>query len=222
MPLYGLTGGIATGKSLVLHLFEEAGARCFDADTWARQAVAPGSAGLRAVVARFGRELLRADGTLDRQALGARLFHDPEVKRDLEAILHPRIAAIGLKELRAARRAEPARLLVAEIALLFEVGRDWALDGTILVYAPAAVQLARLIARDHLDEGEARARLAAQLPIEVKRDRADFVIDNRGDRDATAAQVAALYPQLCQAARAAPRNPLAPSPPGPDDPAEGD
>lgn len=203
MPLYGLTGGICTGKSLVLHLLERRGARVFNADTWARQAVAPGSAGLRAVVARFGADILTGTGKLDREALAALIFHDPEARRDLERILHPRIAAIGLGELRAARLAEPGRVVVAEIPLLFEVDRDWALDGTILVYAPVAVQLARMQARDHLDEAEARARLAAQLPIDAKRDLADFIIDNRGDRAATESQVDTLYRSLCEAARRA-------------------
>ncbi|RMF85771.1 MAG: dephospho-CoA kinase, partial [Nitrospirae bacterium] len=180
--------------------------------TWARKAVEPGSPGLREVVARFGEEVLLADGSLDREALAHRIFHDPAARRDLEAILHPRIAAIGLGELRAARLAEPARVIVAEIPLLFEVGRDWGLDGSILVYAPPEVQIARLVARDGLSEEEARARLAAQLPIEAKRALADYVIDNGGDRAATAHQVADLYRTLCQEARRH-ATPLAGEPP---------
>jgi len=222
MPLYGLTGGIATGKSLALHFLEQEGARVFDADIWAREAVKPGSAGLREVVARFGPDVLTEGGELDRHGLAARIFHDPEARRDLEQILHPRIAAIGVGALRAARLAEPARVVVAEIPLLFEVQRDWALDGTILVYAPPEAQIARMVVRDDLDEAEAGARLAAQLPIEAKRDLADFVIDNGGDRDTTAREVATLYRRLCRAARSAPRNPLAGPPPRcPDDPVEG-
>jgi len=221
MPLFGLTGGIATGKSLVLDLLAQEGARTFDADTWARQAVIPGSAGLREVVARFGPDILTEAGELDRAALATRIFHDPEARRDLEQILHPRIAAIGLGELRAARLAEPARVVVAEIPLLFEVDRDWGLDGTILVYAPPEVQIARMVARDQIDEGEARARLAAQLPIEAKRDLADYLIDNGGDRATTAQQVTELYRQLCRAARDAAANPLAGPPPRcPGDPPE--
>ncbi len=222
MPLYGLTGGIATGKSFVLRLLEQEGARVFDADTWAREAVKPGSAGLREVVARFGTEILADDHTLDREALAAIVFHDSGARRDLEQILHPRIAAIGVGALRAARLAEPARVVVAEIPLLFEVDRDWALDGTILVYTPPAVQIERMVARDEIDEAEARARLAAQLPIEAKRDLADFLIDNSGDRAATARAVATLYRQLCRAARDATHNPLAGPPPRcPGDPPEG-
>ncbi len=213
MPLYGLTGGIATGKSMVLHLLERKGARIFDADTWGREAVRPGSPGLREVVARFGTEVLREDGSLDRGALATRIFHDPVARHELELILHPKIAAIGLGELRAARLAEPARVVVAEIPLLFEVERDWRLDGTILVYAPPEVQIARQVARDGITEEEARARLAAQLPIEAKRDLADFVIDNSGDRAATEKQVAELYRHLCRAARDAHANPLAGPPP---------
>jgi len=171
-------------------------------------------------VARFGPEILTEAGALDREALATRIFHDPAARCDLEAILHPRIAAIGIGELRAARLAEPMRVVVAEIPLLFEVDRDWGLEGTILVYAPPEVQITRMVARDGLDETEARARLAAQLPIEAKRDLADFVIDNAGDRGATARAVATLYLQLCRAARDT-ANPLAgPPPPCPDDPPE--
>jgi len=221
MPLYGLTGGIATGKSLVLRLLEQEGARTFDADTWAREAVVVGSAGLREVVARFGPDILTERGELDRAALAAIVFHDPEARRDLEAILHPRIAAIGLGALRAARLAEPTRVVVAEIPLLFEVQHDWALDGTILVYAPPEVQITRMVARDSLDEAEARVRLAAQLPIEAKRDLADFLIDNGGDRAATARAVTTLYRHLCRTARDAAHNPLAGPPPRcPGDPPE--
>jgi dephospho-CoA kinase len=199
MPIYGLTGGIATGKSFVARCFAERGATVVSADDWARQAVAPGSPGLHAVIARFGTNLLLPSGALDRAALAARIFAGAEERRALEAILHPRIYEIGRAALDRLSAAQPGRLVIAEIPLLFETGRDWGLAGTILVYAPAALQVARLVARDGLPAEEARARLAAQLPIDAKRDRADHVIDNGGGRDATERHVRDLYTRLCGA-----------------------
>jgi dephospho-CoA kinase len=197
MPIYGLTGGIATGKSFVARCFAELGATVVSADDWARQAVLPGSPGLEAIVARFGAAVLVPSGELDRTALAERIFADPEERRALEQILHPRIYEIGRAALDRLTAARPEALVIAEIPLLFETGRDWGLAGTILVYAPADVQVARLVARDGLTATDARARLAAQLPIDAKRDRADHVIDNGGDRDATERQVRALNARLC-------------------------
>jgi dephospho-CoA kinase len=185
MPIYGLTGGIATGKSFVARCFADLGATVVSADDWARRVVAPGSPGLVAVVARFGAACLLPSGELDRA---------------LEAILHPRIYEIGRAALDRLTAQHPNRLVIAEIPLLFETGRDWRLAGTILVYAPAGQQMARLVARDGFTVEAARARLAAQLPIDAKRDRADHVIDNGGDRDATERQVRALYARLRNAA----------------------
>jgi dephospho-CoA kinase len=200
MPIYGLTGGIATGKSFVARCFADLGATVVSADDWARRVVAPGSPGLVAVVARFGAACLLPSGELDRAALAARVFADPEERRALEAILHPRIYEIGRAALDRLTAQHPNRLVIAEIPLLFETGRDWRLAGTILVYAPAGQQMARLVARDGFTVEAARARLAAQLPIDAKRDRADHVIDNGGDRDATERQVRALYARLRNAA----------------------
>jgi dephospho-CoA kinase len=197
MPVYGLTGGIATGKSFVARCFAELGATVVSADDWARQAVVPGSPGLEAVLARFGAACLLPNGELDRAALAARIFADPQERRALEAILHPRIHEIGRAALDRVSAAQPGTLVIAEIPLLFETGRDWGLAGTILVYAPATVQVARLVARDGVTAEEARTRLAAQLPIDTKRGRADHVIDNGGDRDATERQVRELYTRIC-------------------------
>jgi dephospho-CoA kinase len=196
MAVYGLTGGIATGKSFVARCLALSGAVVVSADDWARQAVARGSDGLQAVVERFGEGCLTPARELDRAAIAARIFADPDERRALEAILHPRIYAIGRVAIAAAVRQSPDRPVIAEIPLLFETGRDWSLDGTILVYAPPTVQIARLVARDHLPEDAAWTRLAAQLPIEDKRALADYIIDNGGDRRATERQVRELYPRL--------------------------
>jgi dephospho-CoA kinase len=170
-----LTGGIATGKSDVRARFEALGVPTIDADALAREAVAPGTPGLAAVVSRFGRDVLDADGALDRQALAKIVFADPEARRALEAIVHPEVR-------RATERwfasLDPARdsFAIADIPLLYEVGRDRDFDTVIVAACTTETQLRRLMARDNLSESEARQRIGAQLPIEEKIRRADHVI----------------------------------------------
>src|SRR5688500_5621532 len=169
-----LTGGIATGKSYVRVRFEELGVPTSDADTFARAVVAPGTEGLEAVVRAFGREVLDSNGALDRRRLAAIVFPDPERRKQLEAIVHP-----------AVQRAtdawydhlEPAvRFAIADIPLLYETGRDRDFDCVIVTACDPATQLARVVQRDGLSEAEARLRIEAQLPIEEKVRRADYVI----------------------------------------------
>jgi len=191
--LVGLTGGIATGKSTFAAALRALGVPVLDADQLARQVVAPGTPALAEIARAFGPATLAADGALDRKALGALVFADPEARRRLEAITHPAI--------RAAMQAETARLAAAghdlafyDAALLFEVGLDRAMSLVVVVDAPPEVQVARIMARDGLTRAEAQARLAAQLPVAEKAARADVVVDN-GDAgvplDAKAARLVA-------------------------------
>jgi len=179
LRVVGLTGGIATGKSTFAALLRARGVPVLDADALARAAVAPGTPALAEIARAFGAEVLAADGTLDRRKVAARVFADPAARRRLEAITHPAV--------RAAMRAETARLEAAgqalvlyDTPLLYEVGLDRELDAVAVVYAPREEQRARLAARDGLGPAEADARLAAQLDIEEKARRADFVVDNTG------------------------------------------
>jgi dephospho-CoA kinase len=188
MRLIGLTGGIATGKSTVAGMLAARGADVVDADALAREVLLPGAPAFEAVVARFGAAVLGQAGAIDRAALGAIVFADPALRVELERITHPRINAL-MQERIAAALASTAPLVVADIALLFERERDSAFEGTMLVYAPVATQLQRLRDRDGLDGLDARRRLDAQLPIDDKRGRATWVIDNTGSRESTAAQV---------------------------------
>jgi dephospho-CoA kinase len=188
MRLIGLTGGIATGKSTVASLLAAHGATVIDADVLAREVVAAGTPGSDEVAARFGASILDAEGAVDRAALAAIVFADPELRAALEQITHPRIHALMQQRIIDALQT-PAPLVVADIPLLFEKQRAAAFDGTLLVYAPAAVQLARLRARDGIDDMSAQRRLVAQLPIDEKRERATWVIDNGGSREATAVQL---------------------------------
>ncbi len=177
MRLVGLTGGIATGKSTFAAALSALGVPVVDADQLARAVVTPGAPALAEIAARFGPEVLAADGTLDRRALGALVFADPAARRRLEAITHPAI--------RRAMEAETARLAAAghdlvfyDTPLLYEVGLEPAMALVVVVLAPPEAQLARLRARDGLTAAEARARLAAQLPAAEKAARADVVVDN--------------------------------------------
>jgi dephospho-CoA kinase len=188
MRLIGVTGGIATGKSTVDRMLAAHGAVVIDADELARDVVRPGEPALDEVIARFGRGVIRPDGSLDRARLGDIVFADPDAREDLERITHPRITELTGKRI-AAALAGSAPLVAVDIPLLFENAREAMFEGVLLVYAPREVQIERLRERNGLDEAEALQRLAAQLPIDEKRDRATWVIDNSGALDATSQAV---------------------------------
>lgn len=196
MRIYGLTGGIGTGKSTVARMLAAKGAEIVDADAIAREVVAPGSEGLAEVVRVFGEGVLQAGGALDRAKLGEIVFADPARRKALEAVTHPRIfAAIGARVQAAAAAGKAVVML--DVPLLYETGATRAaVEQVVVVYAPQAVQAARVAARDGLDAAQVQARIAAQMDIEEKRRRADFVVDNSGDLEATQAQVDALWPRL--------------------------
>jgi dephospho-CoA kinase len=201
MRLIGLTGGIATGKTTVNRMLAARGAAVIDADELAREAVRPGEPTLERVVEHFGAGILHADGSLDRARLGAIVFADPTARRDLEAITHPRILEL-MQERIAAAMAGDAPLVVVDIPLLFENGRETLFEGVLLVYAPPDIQVRRLHERNQLDETAALHRLSAQLPIDEKRARATWVIDNRGSPDATQREVDAWWDSVVVTQRA--------------------
>ena len=180
MKIIGLTGGIACGKSTVSTELRALGAAIIDADALAHELSQPHQSIYNAYVERFGREIVTADGTLDRAAIARRVFADPAVRAEVEAIAHPIIRSAAEERLRAAR-AESKRAAVLDVPLLFEAGWDALADETWVVALPREEQLARLLARDtSMDAGEARARIAAQMPLAEKCARADVVIDNSG------------------------------------------
>ncbi|WP_437563817.1 dephospho-CoA kinase [Sorangium sp. So ce542] len=187
LVLFGLTGGLGSGKSTVAARFRAQGLPVIDADALARDVVAKGTEGLAEVVRAFGPEVLSPDGSLDRARVAAIVFDDPDKRRRLNAIVHPRIGALLLEraaELEA--RGEP--LACYEAALLVENGVADAFRPLVVVVVPEAVQIARAMARDGATEEQVRARLAAQLPLASKVAVADHVIDNAGDRAATERQ----------------------------------
>jgi len=195
MAVIGLTGGIACGKSAVAALLQARGVAIVDADVVAREVVEPGTEGLAAVVEAFGEDMVQPNGGLDRKALGARVFGDPVALRRLNAILHPRIATESAARLAALSAAGHA-FAVYEAALLVENGIHRGMDALIVVSTSAALQRARLCARDGCTPAEAEARIAAQMPMEDKRRVADWVIDNDSDRAALEARVEVVYDAL--------------------------
>lgn len=182
--VFGLTGGLASGKSTVAARFRARGVPVIDADQIAREVVEPGSEGLARVVEAFGAEVLAPDGSLDRPRLGDLVFAAPERRRDLNAILHPRIAARSRERI-AALDAAGEPLACYEAALLVENHLSDAFRPLVVVAVPLDVQIARARVRDGSTEEQARARVAAQLPLATKIAAADYVIDNAGDLEAT-------------------------------------
>jgi dephospho-CoA kinase len=195
MRVIGLTGGIASGKSTAARVFAELGARVIDADAVARDIVAPGQPALAELVRTFGREMLLPDGTLDRKRLGAVVFADPEKRRALNAITHPRIAAESQARL-ASLREEGVPVAVYEAALLVENGVHHGLDGLVVVVCDEATQLRRLIDRDGYSEADARARIAAQAPVAQKLRAATWVVDTGGPLAETKKQLARVWEEI--------------------------
>ena len=198
MIVAGLTGGIATGKSTVAAIFEEAGARLIDADRIARDAVRKGAPAYHDTVAHFGEAVLQGDGEIDRKSLAAVIFNDPAEQRSLERIVHPQVKQEITRRLDRIRRETPDALVIVDVPLLFESGMDRGLAVAIVVYVPEQIQLERLMARDALTQPEALARIRAQMPIEKKKSLATLVIDNSGSLERTRDQTLEVYRRLSQ------------------------
>ncbi|MEQ8329457.1 MAG: dephospho-CoA kinase [Longimicrobiales bacterium] len=195
MLTVGLTGNVASGKSEVARLWRAQGVPVVDADQLARDAVAPGTAGLDAVREAFGPEVLAPDGSLDRAALRRVVFEDDAARARLEAIVHPRVRALR-DAWSAARRAEGERLVVAEIPLLFETGAEDDVDVTVFVDAPDGERLRRMTEGRGLPKAEARAIMAAQMDPAWKRRLADVVLDNSGSLEALRGRADAVLDDL--------------------------
>lgn len=194
MKLYGLTGGIASGKSTVSGMLRALGAELIDADQVAREVVEPGQPALAEIAARFP-GVLTPDGRLDRAELGRRVFGDPDERKALNALIHPRIQAAVLEKTRALADRGVAQVLY-DAPLLIENGLHHGMEGVILVAVPPEVQKARLIARDGLSPAEAQGRIDAQLPLAEKRRHATWVVDNAGSLEETRKQVEAIWREI--------------------------
>jgi len=189
VPRIALTGGVASGKSTVATLFAALGAKLIDTDQIARDVVAPPSPVLDQIVARFGRELLTPQGSLDRASLRGIVFADASARADLEAILHPAIRSEVAR--RSSALGGPYQLIA--VPLLVETGTQGNYDRVLVVDTDPALQLRRLIQRDGIDENTAKNMLSAQASRDQRRAIANDIIDNNGEIAALAAQVEALH-----------------------------
>jgi dephospho-CoA kinase len=191
--LVGLTGGIGSGKSTVARMLADRGAVVLDADVLAREAVEPGTAGFDAVLARFGEAVRSPDGSLDRARLAEIVFDDDDARRDLEAIVHPRVR-LRIAEAVAALTDSDA-VVVVDSPLLIETGGHESFPMVVVVTAPDEARIARLTARG-MGERDARARMTAQMPLKDKAAHADALLDNGGSESELEAQVDRLWADL--------------------------
>ena len=195
MRLIGLTGNIASGKSAVAEMLAARGARIIDADVLARQAVMKGSPALESIVGKWGSEVLDAEGNLDRAALRHKVFEDQSELDALNEIVHPEVNRLRGAEV-AAARARGDRVVVCVIPLLFERHLADDFDTIILVDAPRSVRLDRIVRDRQIDEAEAMKMIASQMPADLKRARADYVIENAGTRTDLEAEVDRVWDSI--------------------------
>lgn len=196
MPLVALTGGIASGKSTIARRLAEHGAVVIDADGLVRELQQPGQPVLAAIAAEFGQGVLRADGTLDRGALGAVVFGDSDRLAALNRIVHPAVRRESQRRFRAAREADPDAVVVYDVPLLAEARGAGEWDRIVVAHAPAEVRVARMVEHRGMSESEARSRVASQASDEERLRIADVVIDTSGGMERTLAQADALWADL--------------------------
>jgi dephospho-CoA kinase len=193
---FGLTGGVACGKSTVARMFEDLGAKIIDADRLAHELSRAPLPAYKEVVSRFGSEILDSYGEIDRRRLGSVVFADGEKLRQLSAILHPRIIE-RIEELAVSFHIlAPHAVVLVDAALIYEAGIEKRFTKTVVAWCRPEQQLERLMAKAHVTREEAERRIAAQMPTEEKRRRADYVIDCSGSLESTRQQVENLFAQL--------------------------
>lgn len=196
MILVGLTGGVATGKSTVAAMFKRCGAIVIDADELAREVVTPGKPAWKEIVKTFGKGVLNPDRSINRQTLGAIVFHHPAKRHALERIIHPRVAHEQARLTRQAARNNPNTVVIYDVPLLFEGGIDKRVDTTIVVTADRDTQIARLKKRNGLSRAEAIRRIRSQMPLTKKRRLADYVLNGTMQKNDLFRQIARLFKQF--------------------------
>ncbi len=193
MLLIGLTGGIASGKTVVSKMFVKLGAHLIDADVIARDIVKPFTPAWKEIVSAFGRSILCEKKEINREVLGGIIFNNPEKRRQLEAITHPRIIDEENQQVIALREKYNSGIIIIDAALLIEAERHDRVDKLVVVYTDRKTQLKRLMARDNLNKAEAQKRLDSQMSLDEKVKLADFVIDNSKSLGEVESQVADIY-----------------------------
>jgi len=194
--ILGVTGGIASGKSTVARMLVEKGVPAIDFDLLAREVAAPGQPVFQEIVAFFGEEVVGEDGVLDRKRLSGIVFRDPDKRRILERMTHPRILTAFVGQIRRLAEKDPNGIVQAVIPLLFETHLEPLVHKILVVHVSPKTQIERLMTRDRITREEARRILGAQMPIDQKAARADFVIHNEGTLDETRREVDALWQEL--------------------------
>ncbi len=200
MTIVGLTGGIASGKSLVAGVFRGLGAYVIDADRIVHELLEPGRESWREILAYFGESIALPDKTINRRRLGEIVFSDPEKRAWLNRCLHPRVFEVYAAQVRHLCERHPDAVVVFDAALLIETGYYKKMDKVVVVYADEEHQLKRLMEREHFTREQAMMRIRSQMPLAEKRRLADYVIDNRGARMDTERQAALVFAELKRAA----------------------
>lgn len=200
---FGLTGGIACGKSTVAAAFGALGARIVDADKVGHELLLPSSPVFAEVIAAFGKGILTESGEIDRGRLGSLVFADPARLAQLNAIVHPRIIAIVEERVREHCAQDPAAVVIVDAALIYEAGIGGRFRKMIVAWCRPEQQIERLMAKTGLARAEAERRMQSQISAEEKRRRADYVVDCSGSLEETRRQAEALYPQLRALAQSA-------------------
>lgn len=195
MRLIGLTGNIASGKTAVADMLAERGAVIVDADVLAREAVSKGSPALDAITARWGPDVLDAEGNLDRSSLRHIVFQNQEDLDALNEIVHPEVARLRKREIEAAKQRGD-KILVCVVPLLFERHLAEEFDAIVLVDAPRSLRLERIVRDRGIDEAEGMKMIASQMPADLKRARADFVIENAGSLDELEEEVDRVWGEI--------------------------
>ena len=195
MKLVGLTGGIASGKSTVAKILERLGAAVINADTLSREVVEPGQDAWKEIVEAFGADILQSDQTLDRQKIRTIIFNNPDARKKLESIIHPRVRALAEERIRE-HTAAGYPVIVYEVPLLFEGNLQEWLRPVILVACDVGTQRTRLQKRDHLTDAEAQKHIDAQMSLAEKRRLADYVIENDGSLADLEQQVGAVVEKI--------------------------
>ena len=196
MLLVGLTGGIATGKSLVSEILRGLGAYIIDADKIAREVVEPERPAWLEIVEFFGKDIINKDKTINRKRLGEIVFNDPVKKRKLEEIVHPRVIEKENRMVKEYLKIKPDGIVIIDAALLIEAGSHKRVDKLIIVYSDKETQTKRLIERDGLSRPDAEKRIASQMPLDEKVKMADFVIDNSKGIEGTRRQTIDIFNKL--------------------------
>ena len=203
MLIVGLTGGIASGKSLVAKVFQDLGAHVIDADKIVHELLEPDQQAWEEVVKYFGPEIVFPDKTIDRRKLGAIVFNDAEKRAWLNQCLHPKVFAVYTARVKHLCARAPHAIIVLDAALLIETGYHKKMDKIVVVYADQEQQMERLTSRERFSREQALARIRSQMPLSEKRKQADYVIENTGTREETEQQARDIFQKLRQEAERA-------------------